>query len=411
MVTGAVGGLRWPKVPPAGAFLLCLGLIARGHRETVTVGLRGRPGPWRRKGGRIVDDQPAGYPDTAAVRETVRTALQLATRAPSVHNSQPWRWRVQTATQQPRLELFAEPDLHLRRVDPDGRGLILSCGAALHHCVVALAALGWRAKVHRLPDPARPDHLATIELFGPDPGRLPEQVDVALAAAIPRRRTDRRCFSGWPVAAADIALMGARAARAGVMLRRIDGLDRLNTLVAQAVVAHRTDYDYLAELTRWSGRYGSVAGVPAHSVPAPTAGAPIPGRLFADPLLAQPPGADPAEDRAVMLALGTEDDDRLAQLRAGEATSVVLLTATALGLASCPVTEPLEIAETRAAVRRDVFGVSGYPQMLLRVGWAPINADPLAATPRRFLNDTVEWLPAVDHRGTAADAECRTVCV
>jgi hypothetical protein len=49
--------------------------------------------------------------------------------------------------------------------------------------------------------------------------------------------------------------------------------------------------------------------------------------------------------------------------------------------------------------------------MLLRVGWAPINADPLAATPRRFLNDTVEWLPAVDHRGTAADAECRTVCV
>ncbi|RRR48663.1 NAD(P)H nitroreductase [Mycolicibacter terrae] len=356
-----------------------------------------------------MDDQPVGYPDAAAVRETVRTALQLASRAPSVHNSQPWRWRVQTATQQPRLELFADSDLHLRSVDPDGRGLILSCGAALHHCLVALAALGWHGKVHRLPDPARPDHLASVELSGPISGRLPEHIDVSLAAAIPRRRTDRRYFSGWPVAAADIALMGARAARAGVMLRRIDALDRLNAVVAQAVFAHRNDYDYLAELTRWSGRYRSVAGVPARSVPAPDADAPIPGRLFADPMLAQPPGAAPAEDRAVMLALGTGDDDRLAQLRAGEATSVVLLTATALGLASCPVTEPLEIAETRAAVRRDVFGTSGYPQMLLRVGWAPINADPLPATPRRFLDDTVEWLPAADEPRTVAGSPA--VCV
>lgn len=358
-----------------------------------------------------MDEQPAGYPDTAAVGETVRIALQLATRAPSVHNSQPWRWKVQLATPQPRLELFANPDLHLRSVDPDGRGLTLSCGAALHHCVVALAALGWRCKVHRLPDPAEPDHLASVELFGPEPGGLPEQVNVALAAAIPRRRTDRRVFSGWPVAAADIALMGARAARAGVMLRQIDALDRLNTVVQRAVTAHRTDYDYLAELATWSGRYGSVAGVPARSVPAPNAGAPIPGRLFADPLLAQPPGAAPAGERSVMLALGTEDDDRLAQLRAGEATSVVLLTATALGLASCPVTEPLEIAETRALVRRDVFGTSGYPQMLLRVGWAPIDADPLPATPRRFLDDTVEWLLAGDRRANSAEAENLAVCV
>ena len=88
---------------------------------------------------------------------------------------------------------------------------------------------------------------------------------------------------------------------------------------------------------------------------------------------------------------GHPPDDRLARLRAGEATSVVLLTATAMGLASCPITEPLEIGETREAIRADVFGDSGYPQMLLRVGWAPINADPLPATPRRDLGDFVEW--------------------
>ncbi|MCV7085909.1 Acg family FMN-binding oxidoreductase [Mycolicibacter hiberniae] len=340
-----------------------------------------------------MDEQHAGCPDATAHPDLIRTALLLAARAPSVHNSQPWRWRVESDPAAPQLHLFVEPDLNLPSVDPDGRGMILSCGAALHHCVVAFAALGQQVKVRRLPDAQRPDHLAAIELAagGLRPGV--SQVDVALAAAIPRRRTDRRCYSGWPVAAADIALMGARAARSGVMLRRVDALDRLNAVVARAVFEHRTNYEYLAELATWSGRYGSVAGVPARSVPVPDTQAPIPGRFFAGPALAQPPGAEAAEDRAVMLALGTEADDRLAQLRAGEATSVVLLTATALGLASCPVTEPLEIAETRAAVRRDVFGTSGYPQMLLRVGWAPINADPLPATPRRSLNDTVQWQP------------------
>ena len=91
-----------------------------------------------------------------------------------------------------------------------------------------------------------------------------------------------------------------------------------------------------------------------------------------------------------MLALGTEsDDDRPAPRR--EATSLVLLSATAMGLASCPVTEPLEIPETREAVRADVFGTSGHPQMLLRIGWAAVNADPLPATPRRPLSDIADW--------------------
>ena len=93
----------------------------------------------------------------------------------------------------------------------------------------------------------------------------------------------------------------------------------------------------------------------------------------------------------MVLALGTKDDSELSRLRAGEATGLVLLTATALGLASCPVTEPLEIVETREAVQDDVFGGDGYAQMLLRVGWAPVNAEPLPSTPRRPLADVVEW--------------------
>ncbi|OBJ02540.1 NAD(P)H nitroreductase [Mycobacterium sp. 1482292.6] len=318
------------------------------------------------------------FPDAG----TIRTALTLASRAPSVHNTQPWRWRVDATS----LQLHADAGRQLPNTDPDGRDLVLSCGTALHHCVAAFAAVGWRSKVMRLPNVADPNHLATLQL-SPYPA---DSVDIALAAAIPRRRTDRRYYSSWPVPMGDIALMAARAARTGVTLCQVEDIEALHGIVAQSVRDHLTQ-DYLVELTAWSGRYFSVAGVPARNAPISDPQAKIPSRLFAGAALPMAPDSSPADDNAVVLALGTRHDDRLAQLRAGEATSAVLLTATSTGLASCPVTEPLETAGTREAVRRDIFGDSNYPQMLLRVGWAPINADPLPATPRRDLDDFVEW--------------------
>jgi nitroreductase len=321
----------------------------------------------------------AGFPDS----KTIRTALTMTVRAPSVHNTQPWLWRVAENS----VHLHSNPSLQLPSTDPDCRDLMISCGIALNHCVVAFAALGWLAKTHRLPNPADSSHLAAIELE-PYPAT---EIDIALAAAILRRRSDRRHYSARPVSSADISLMGARAARAGVMLRNVESLTRLGELVSEAAYRHASSFDYLNELSTWSGRYASQAGVPARSAPRLDPAAAIPRRAFAGPVLTEPPATSLADDNAAVLALGTRDDDNVSRLRAGEATSAVLLTATALGLASCPITEPLEIKEIRDEVAADVFGISGYPQMLLRIGWAPVNAEPLPATPRRPLSDVVTW--------------------
>jgi hypothetical protein len=172
-------------------------------------------------------------------------------------------------------------------------------------------------------------------------------------------------------------------------MRCIEPSTHLRAILSQAVWRHVNDRDYLDELTAWTGRYGSVAGVPARNAPESDPRSPLPGRVFAGTTLAQPADVSPADDHGVLLALGTAGDEELARLRAGEATSMLLLTATALGLASCPVTEPLEIRETREAIRSDVFGDDRFPQMLLRVGWAPINVDPLPATPRRPIDEVV----------------------
>jgi nitroreductase len=320
------------------------------------------------------------FPDV----ETVRTALSLATRAPSIHNSQPWGWKAGEHS----LQLYADGSRHLLRADPDQRDLLVSCGASLHHAIVALSALGWQSKVQRFPDPAEPNHLASIEVLR----REPSEADVALAAAIPRRRTDRRFFSYWPVPRADIATIGVRVARMGIQLRRVEMTIDIKAIVASAVWQHIHDDEYLAELTTWSGRYASTAGVPARSIPEPDQQAPLPGRVFAGAALAQPASAIAAHDHAVLLALGTATDDRLARLRAGEATSMALLTATSMGLATCPVTEPLELEQTREAIRSEVFGETDHPQVMLRIGWAPIGADPLPATPRRPMNEVVSAL-------------------
>lgn len=322
----------------------------------------------------------AHFPD----HETIRTVLSMATRAPSVHNTQPWRWEISANS----LHLYANLDRQVPSTDPDGRDLMLSCGAALHHCVVALAAMGWQAKVHRLPEPAQPEYLAAIKVH-----RHPAtELEVTLAAAIPRRRTDRRHYSPWYVPSGDITVMGNRATAAGVMVREVNSMPRLKDIVLQAVSRHATDNDYMAELSVWTGKQASMAGVPARNIPPSDPAAPLPGRLFPGATLAQPSDTEPAADNAVVLALGTKDDTPLSRLRAGEAMSLVLLTATAQGLSSCPVTEPLEVADTRSAVQDYVFGAGGFPQMLMRIGWAPANADPLPATPRLPLGEVVEWL-------------------
>jgi nitroreductase len=324
----------------------------------------------------------SGLPDDF----TIRTAVALATRAPSVHNSQPWLYRLGGRT----IHLYADPGRRLTQTDPDGRDLLLSCGAALHHLRVGLLALGWGSHVHRLPNPAEPHHLAVLELYRHEPA----QDEITLAAAIPRRRTDRRRHSSWPVPLTYLEVMTIRASDEGTVVRTAVGASRhhLARAIHDAARRHAGDPAYRTELAAWSGRQFSSDGVPADNAPAPdnTPGA-LPGRPFADPRLEQPHGVAGEDDETVLLVLSTAADDRLSRLRAGEATSAVLLTATGYGLSSCPLTEALEIADTREVVRDRVTGGS-YPQMVLRLGWASVNAEPLRATSRRGLDEVLKPL-------------------
>src|SRR5512133_2456128 len=120
-------------------------------------------------------------------RAEVERAVALAARAPSIHNTQPWRWVYGHGV----LELYADRSRQLSVVDPDGRSVLLSCGAALHLARLGLTAEGWRTDVNRLPDPGHPDRLARIRPLGRG-GLNPAATDNAAAAR--RRYSDRRPF-------------------------------------------------------------------------------------------------------------------------------------------------------------------------------------------------------------------------
>jgi hypothetical protein len=297
----------------------------------------------------------------------------------------------------PTIDLYADPSRHVPATDPEGRDLVISCGAALHHLVVALAAHGWAGRVRRLPDPQLPDHLATVELTPCTPTRT----DVDMAAVIPRRRTDRRRFGPWPVPGEVIGGMIELAEGQGLMVQAVADPRmrwRLYKAITAAAEMQEADPSYAAELGRWSGRPpGAVDGVPSANAPWPAAArGRMPLRAYAHPGVAEAPGQGEPENAALLL-LSTPTDSSASWLRAGEVTSAILLTATLAGLASSPLTQPLEVLETRAFVRDHVAAAkTAHPQILLRIGWPQPGAHELPATPRRPLDDVVAFGPTTD---------------
>jgi nitroreductase len=305
---------------------------------------------------------------------TVQGAIELAVRAPSIHNSQPWRWAIEEQT----VHLYADVTRWLPATDADGRDLVVSCGAALHHLRVALAAAGVRATVQRLPDGDEEDHLAAVEL---QPGNAAD-TDLALASRITQRRSDRRPFGDWPVPTEFVTRLERAAVEQGAILRVIDDDWARGELVAairEAASAQSASPDYRIELDAWTGRRAGNSGVPAANLPSDPARRVDTTREFSAGDLEV--GTGDEADPAVLAVLGTASDDTLSRLRAGEALSAVLLQATSLGLASCPLSQPLEIGSTRRVLQDRVLGGTLSPQLVIRLGWPPVDA-PLPATPR-----------------------------
>ncbi|WP_433666013.1 Acg family FMN-binding oxidoreductase [Nocardia sp. CA-136227] len=313
---------------------------------------------------------------------TLMSAMRLASRAPSVHNTQPWHWRFDGA----HLHLHTDPDRALVTADPQGRQQVISCGAMLHHVRTAFGAHGWHTDTTRLPDPSDPGRLAEIG-FRPWPD--PPAGLVARARAIDHRRTDRLPLDP-PEHWDDVA----RRLRMLVSPHYVDMevLDesvrpRLAAVSEQAAALRRHDQMYQAEIGWWAGHSGFPEGVPTDALISDAERARVRvGRTFPSaPHSARRPDI---EDRSRLVVLSTPADSASDWLATGEALSAILLECTVAGLATCALTHITELPTGRN-ILTGFLPRPGHPQLVVRIGAAPADEPEHPPTPRRPLADTL----------------------
>ncbi len=362
------------------------------------------------RGAIVRDSVPAPRAESAPPlsHDDVAFLVATAARAPSVHNTQPWKFRVQGNV----IDLLADPHRQLQHVDPDGRELMISCGAALFGLRLGMRKLGYLAAVELLPDPAQPLLVARVKSAG---HAAISRAEAELLAALPHRHTHRGAFAPGEIPVRLLTALRLDATAEGAELLLMEDpatVTKLAGLVAAAADEQRASAEISAELARWVQPAGSLArdGVPARARPArparphgdvpaatdtagtdtPVTDTPVtdtavavgqgpvrrlPPRDFGRPGTEPAGGGGPPSATAVLVTTGDSAAD---WLRAGQALHRLLLRAATRWIFASLQSQPLESPHYRAMVADRLSG-SGYPQMLLQFG----RANTALATARR----------------------------
>jgi hypothetical protein len=309
--------------------------------------------------------------EASSPEEISRFVVEAAVHAPSVNNTQPWWF----STGDREVSVHADVERRLQVADPDGREMMISCGAALFTARVALRYLGFVPRVRVLPDPDLPNLVARIG-FG-DEQTKPVDYERELCAAIPRRRTHRGGFDAEPLPAGLISALRDEASREKATLRIMADEGQRGALAAvveAADYALRLDPARMREQSRWAPPPGSPRrdGVPPTAYPAkPEHTEPsFPSRDFAHGHgWGLPPAGTGAVPRSagVVAVLTTAADRPDDWVNAGQALQRVLLLASSCGAAAALHSQPLEVTELRGFISA-VLCDGACPQMVVRLG-------------------------------------------
>ncbi len=307
----------------------------------------------------------------------IKGFIEHAVRAPSVLNTQPWRFVVDRGS----VLVYADRDRQLPALDPDGRELTMSVGAAVYYLRVAARHDGWTPTVTPFPVPSEPDLIAAVTF---ERAHRPDGDD-RLFRALSLRRTNRRPFTDEPVPPGVAAELSRTVADEGAALHVFDGQtekDTLSNLVAAGVIDQGKDRDVVVDIQRWlrpakdprpDGVRDSAQGMwdrHASMRTPPSAVAAYKGRLV--------------REAPAVLVLSTKGDGRADWLAAGQALAHALVVAADRGLAASYANEPVEVTSLRPKVADLVGGE--VPQLVFRIGYP--DEEPESA--RRFAGDVIE---------------------
>ncbi|HET9324096.1 MAG TPA: hemerythrin domain-containing protein [Gaiellaceae bacterium] len=318
------------------------------------------------------------FPFTGSELSRLVFLLRYAVRAPSSHNSQPWRVRAEDDS----LLVYADRTRAVPVADPDDRELEISCGAFLHHLRLAITHHGHEDDVVLLPDPDDDDLLARVKLGAERPPSYDERL---LFWATAKRHTTRRPFLADELPDDLLGELVDAAGSEGAWLTFLDGDARveLASLVAEGDRLQMRDPSFRRELASWvhGSRNSSSDGMPREALGLPkrmTPGSRLAIRTVDLGKGAAAHDAKLIEASPLLAVLGTAGDTTRDRLAAGQALSHVLLRAAQDGVSASFLNQPVEVDDLRPRLS-ELAGSRGMPQLVLRLGRGPA----VRQTPRR----------------------------
>ena len=349
--------------------------------------------------------EPTAFAARAEPAARLRFFLSYAILAPSRHNAQPWVFEIEGD----ELRIHADAARALPEADPDGRELLMACGAAMVNLRLAAAHYGHATTTEIVPEHRRDGLVARLRL---EERRASTPDLEALYQAIPLRRTNRLPLDGREPPEGLVTRLLREAHEEGASLRSVEPPQRraVAELVAEGDRLQWESPRFRREVAAWTRRNGTTRrdGMPGYAAGMSDAAAllhPLRLRLSS-------PARDEAERdhrRALatkaLLVLSTARDGKADWIAAGEALQRRLRRAAAAGLSASYFNQPVECPDLRDRLREAV-GVRGLPQVLLRLGYGP----GVRAPPRRPVQEVLRrmvvaarrpepialWSPAVD---------------
>lgn len=310
--------------------------------------------------------------------------LTFASRAPSVHNTQPWRVVVRDDG---TIEVYERTELRLPAADPTGRGSFMALGAFVENLSDAARAMGQDAAVVAFPRDAD-GPVAAIRLE-----RVHEvHHDSAVLDAIERRATNRSLFTPLADVENVVRQLGANRSRdtSVVMVRDPGRLGRLAELIREGTRAAYQSKAFCVEHAAWlrsnwtrrrDGIPGYAVGIPPLlSIALPT----IIRHKDVSAMRADMEYKKACSSNLFAVILADEETPR-GWFAAGKRLQRLLLDATRFGIESSPNAAPIEMGGFVTEVQK-IADMPGHPQLLVRLGRA---AATRKLTPRRPLADFV----------------------
>lgn len=312
------------------------------------------------------------------MNERILALIEAAARAPSSHNTQPWLFRVRDKA----VEVHADRSRALPVNDPHDRELTISCGPALFNLQAAAARAGRGTETTLLPDPSHPDHFATVSFSGESNAALAEFAD-----AIPTRRSTRSAFEDRPLPAnLGTKLVDLAEQHEGCHVALVKGFsvrDEVAGLVADGDKAQFDNEDWRRELAHWLRPRSERDGLPTPKLVAPLARGAV--RHFDLGGFVAGTDEDLARDAPLLLVLWSDLDEPRAWLESGRLLEAISLQAALADVQTGYLNQPCQVADLRPRLR-EVLGIPGFPQLIVRFGHAP-EVDQLK--PRRPVEDVL----------------------